>query len=459
MNTHEQIKALLSHQRAYFLKGNTRSVQGRHDRLEKLRLFIKKNERAIMDALKKDLNKSEFEAYSTEIGILLEEISFSQKNLKKWAAPKKVKTAMTHIGTTGKIVPEPFGTALIIAPWNYPFQLALSPLIGAIAAGNTAVLKPSEFAPNVSKLLKELVEETFPSELAAVIEGGIETNQVLLAQKFDVIFFTGSVPVGKIVMEAASKHLTPVTLELGGKSPCIVHKDADLKLSAKRIAFGKFTNAGQTCIAPDYLLVHSAVKKEFLSLLQAEITEMFSENPLLNENYSRMISEKHFDRLTEFFSDGKAIFGGKADRSSLKIAPTILDEVNVDAAVMQEEIFGPVFPVMEYTDLDQAITFIQDRPKPLALYLFTSSKQTEQQIIGQVSFGGGCINDTLMHIATPHLPFGGVGERGMGNYHGKYSFEAFTHYKSVLHQTTKFDFSFRYPHAKNGLKLIRKLLK
>jgi aldehyde dehydrogenase (NAD+) len=311
----------------------------------------------------------------------------------------------------------------------------------------------------VSKLLKELVEETFPSELAAVIEGGIETNQVLLAQKFDVIFFTGSVPVGKIVMEAASKHLTPVTLELGGKSPCIVHKDADLQLSAKRIAFGKFTNAGQTCIAPDYLLVHRAVKKEFLSLLQAEITEMFSENPLLNENYSRMISEKHFDRLTEFFSDGKAIFGGKADRESLKIAPTILDEVNVDAAVMQEEIFGPVFPVMEYTDLDQAITFIQDRPKPLALYLFTSSKQTEQQIIGQVSFGGGCINDTLMHIATPHLPFGGVGESGMGNYHGKYSFEAFTHYKSVLHQTTKFDFSFRYPHAKNGLKLIKKLLK
>ncbi|USK34110.1 aldehyde dehydrogenase [Bacillus sp. F19] len=459
MNTQEQIQALLSNQRAYFLKGNTRSVQGRCNQLEKLRLTIKKNERAIMDALKKDINKSEFEAYSTEIGILLEEISFSQKNLKKWAAPKKVKTAMTHIGTTGKIVPEPFGTALIIAPWNYPFQLALSPLIGAIAAGNTAVLKPSEFAPNVSKLLKDLVEETFPSELVAVIEGGIETNQVLLAKKFDVIFFTGSVPVGKIVMEAASKHLTPVTLELGGKSPCIVHKDADLKLSAKRIAFGKFTNAGQTCIAPDYLLVHSEIKKEFLSLLQAEVTEMFSEDPLLNENYSRMISEKHFDRLTEFFSDGKAIFGGKADRDSLKIAPTILDEVNADAAVMQEEIFGPIFPVMEYTDLDQTITFIQDRPKPLALYLFTSSKQTEQQIIGQVSFGGGCINDTLMHIATPHLPFGGVGESGMGNYHGKYSFEAFSHYKSVLHQTTKFDFSFRYPHAKNGLKLIRKLLK
>jgi aldehyde dehydrogenase (NAD+) len=459
MNTQEQIQALLSNQRAYFLKGNTRSVQGRCNQLEKLRLTIKKNERVIMDALKKDLNKSEFEAYATEIGILLEEISFSQKNLKKWAAPKKVKTAMTHIGTTGKIVPEPFGTALIIAPWNYPFQLALSPLIGAIAAGNTAVLKPSELAPNVSELLKDLVEETFPSELVAVIEGGIETNQVLFEKKFDVIFFTGSVQVGKIVMEAASKHLTPVILELGGKSPCIVHKDADLKLSAKRIAFGKFTNAGQTCIAPDYLLVHSEIKKEFISLLQAEVTEMFSEDPLLNENYSRMISEKHFDRLMGFFSDGKAIFGGKADRDSLKIAPTIIDEVNADAAVMQEEIFGPIFPVMEYTDLDQAITFIQDRPKPLALYLFTSSKQTEKQIIGQVSFGGGCINDTLMHIATPHLPFGGVGESGMGNYHGKYSFEAFSHYKSVLHQTTKFDFSFRYPHAKNGLKLIRKLLK
>jgi aldehyde dehydrogenase (NAD+) len=312
MNTQEQIQALLSNQRAYFLKGNTRSVQGRCNQLEKLRLTIKKNERAIMDALKKDLNKSEFEAYATEIGILLEEISFSQKNLKKWAAPKKVKTAMTHIGTTGKIVPEPFGTALIIAPWNYPFQLALSPLIGAIAAGNTAVLKPSELAPNVSELLKDLVEETFPSELVAVIEGGIETNQVLLEKKFDVIFFTGSVQVGKIVMEAASKHLTPVILELGGKSPCIVHKDADLKLSAKRIAFGKFTNAGQTCIAPDYLLVHSEIKKEFISLLQAEVTEMFSEDPLINENYSRMISEKHFDRLMGFFSDGKAYFGWKS---------------------------------------------------------------------------------------------------------------------------------------------------
>ncbi|MCM3598803.1 aldehyde dehydrogenase [Metabacillus idriensis] len=459
MTAQEQIQALLFNQRAYFLSGNTRSVQGRYDQLGKLSLAIKKKERAIMDALNKDLNKSEFEAYSTEIGILLEEISFSQKNLKKWAAPKKVKTAMTHIGTTGKIVPEPFGTALIIAPWNYPFQLAISPLVGAIAAGNTAVLKPSEFAPNVSSLLKDLVEEIFPSELVAVVEGGIETNQLLLDQKFDTIFFTGSVPVGKIVMEAASKHLTPVTLELGGKSPCIVHKDADLKLSAKRIAFGKFTNAGQTCIAPDYLLVHSDVKKEFLSLLQAEITEMFSENPLLNENYSRMISEKHFERLTEFFSDGKAILGGTADRNSLKIAPTILDEVKADAAVMQEEIFGPILPVMEYADLDEAITFIQARPKPLALYLFTASKQTEQQIIGQVSFGGGCINDTLMHIATPHLPFGGVGESGMGNYHGKYSFEAFSHYKSVLHQTTKFDFSFRYPNAKNGLKLIRRLLK
>lgn len=459
MTLEQSIQSIISNQRDYFYKGNTRNVQERYDQLQKLYLTIKKNERAVMDALKKDLNKSEFEAYSTEIGILLEEIQFSKKNLKKWAAPKKVKTALTHIGTAGKIVPEPFGTALIIAPWNYPFQLALSPLVGAIAAGNTAVLKPSEFAPNVSKLLKKLVEETFPPELVTVVEGGIETNQMLLTQKFDTIFFTGSVPVGKLVMKAASEHLTPVTLELGGKSPCIVHKDADLKLSAKRIAFGKFTNAGQTCIAPDYLLIHKDIKAEFLEMLKHEITEMFGSNPLQNENYSRMISEKHFARLNQFFQDGEAILGGASDPETLKIAPTILDRVDANTNVMQEEIFGPILPVMDYSNLDEVISFIQDRPKPLALYLFTSSKQTEQQIIQHVSFGGGCINDTLMHIATPHLPFGGVGESGMGNYHGKYSFEAFSHYKSVLHQTTKFDFSFRYPHAKNGLKLIKKLLK
>nr|WP_191567150.1 aldehyde dehydrogenase [Metabacillus idriensis] len=459
MTLEQSIQLIISKQKEYFYKGNTRNVQGRYDQLEKLYLTIKKNERAIMDALKTDLNKSEFEAYSTEIGILLEEIQFSKKNLKKWAAPKKVKTALTHIGTTGKIVPEPFGTALIIAPWNYPFQLALSPLAGAIAAGNTAVLKPSEFAPNVSNLLKDLVEEIYPPELVTVIEGGIETNQMLLAQKFDTIFFTGSVPVGKIVMKAASEHLTPVTLELGGKSPCIVHKDADLELSAKRIAFGKFTNAGQTCIAPDYLLIDKEIKAEFLIMLKREINEMFGTNPLQNENFSRMISKKHFDRLIQFLSDGKVIIGGAADPETLKIAPTILDGVNADANVMQEEIFGPILPVMDYSNLDEVISFIQDRPKPLALYLFTSSKQTEQQVIQHVSFGGGCINDTLMHIATPHLPFGGVGESGMGNYHGKYSFDAFSHYKSVLHQTTKFDFSFRYPHAKNGLKWIRRLLK
>ncbi|WP_374702846.1 aldehyde dehydrogenase [Bacillus sp. UMB0893] len=459
MTLEQSIQLIISKQKEYFYKGNTRNVQGRYDQLEKLYLTIKKNERAIMDALKTDLNKSEFEAYSTEIGILLEEIQFSKKNLKKWAAPKKVKTALTHIGTTGKIVPEPFGTALIIAPWNYPFQLALSPLAGAIAAGNTAVLKPSEFAPNVSNLLKDLVEEIYPPELVTVIEGGIETNQMLLAQKFDTIFFTGSVPVGKIVMKAASEHLTPVTLELGGKSPCIVHKDANLELSAKRIAFGKFTNAGQTCIAPDYLLIDKEIKAEFLIMLKREINEMFGTNPLQNENFSRMISKKHFDRLIQFLSDGKVIIGGAADPETLKIAPTILDGVNADANVMQEEIFGPILPVMDYSNLDEVISFIQDRPKPLALYLFTSSKQTEQQVIQHVSFGGGCINDTLMHIATPHLPFGGVGESGMGNYHGKYSFDAFSHYKSVLHQTTKFDFSFRYPHAKNGLKWIRRLLK
>ncbi|MEK3806457.1 aldehyde dehydrogenase [Bacillus sp. FSL H8-0547] len=455
----EQIQSILAAQREYFLKGHTRKLEDRKKNLDRLRKSIKRNEQAIIDALNKDLNKSEFEAYTTEIGILLEEISFAGKHLKKWAAPEKVKTAVTHIGTTGRIIPEPYGTALIIAPWNYPFQLALSPLVGAISAGNTAVLKPSEFAPAVSALLKKIIEETFPKEYIAVIEGGIETNQQLLAEKFDTIFFTGSVPVGKIVMEAASKHLTPVTLELGGKSPCIVHKDADLKLSARRIAFGKFTNAGQTCIAPDYLMVHEDIKEEFMTLLKSEIEQMFGKDPLQNEKYSRMISEKHFDRLTEFFKDGTILHGGESDKSTLTIAPTIIGDVAADSPVMQEEIFGPIFPVLQYRELEEAISFIQARPKPLALYLFTSSKQTEEQVVTRVSFGGGCINDTLMHIATPHLPFGGVGESGMGNYHGKFSFDAFSHYKSVLNQTTRFDLSFRYPNAKNGLKIVKRLLK
>lgn len=459
MNESALIKDLLANQRKYFSTGQTKPVHFRERQLLNLKQIIKKRETEIMAALSKDLNKSEHEAFSTEIGILLEEINFTLKHIKKWARPESVKTAITHFGTKGKIVPEPFGTVLIIAPWNYPFQLALSPLVGAIAAGNTAVIKPSEYAPAISALIRELIEEAFPPEYVAVIEGDVKTNQELLKEKFDYIFFTGSVPVGKIVMEAASKHLTPVTLELGGKSPCIVHNDANLRLAARRIAFGKFTNAGQTCIAPDYLLVQKSCKEEFLGLLKEAIRDLFGEHPIQNDNYSRIVTERHFDRLSGFLKEGRMIMGGREEKSVLKMEPTLLEPFDWEQNVMQEEIFGPILPVLEYDDLNEVIEKVNARPKPLALYLFTESQDTEDKIVGNISYGGGCINDTLMHIATPYLPFGGVGESGMGSYHGKYSFQTFSHYKGVLKQTTKFDLSFRYPTSKNGLKIMRKLLK
>lgn len=459
MKKEELIARKVDLQRTYFQSGKTKSFEERLIMLRTFRNAVKANEQEIMAALKEDLSKSELEAYSTEIGILLEEINFTMKHLRKWMKPERVKTALTHFGSRGRIVPEPYGSTLIIAPWNYPFQLALSPLVGAIAAGNTAIIKPSEFAPAVSRLLSKMISQTFPEGLVTVIEGDVETNKLLLAEKFDYIFFTGSVPVGKIVMEAASKHLTPVTLELGGKSPCIVNEDANLKLAARRIVFGKFTNAGQTCIAPDYLYVHHSVKDELIRLMKEEIRSMFGERPIHNEEYSKIISQRHFERLAGFLGEGLPLTGGKADPKILKIEPTLLGQTGWNSQVMKEEIFGPIFPVLEYQTLEEAITQINSRPKPLALYLFTESKKAEAQVIEQIPFGGGCINDALMHIATPYLPFGGVGESGMGSYHGAYSFKTFSHYKSVLKQTTAFDFSFRYPNNKNALKIVRKLLK
>ncbi|MTH54658.1 aldehyde dehydrogenase family protein [Bacillus mangrovi] len=454
-----EITDLLSRQKAYFADQKTKDLSFRIEQLVKLKAAIKKHEGKITEALALDLHKSELEAYSTEIGILYEEINFTLKRLKGWAKPERVRTALTHTGSKGFVIKEPFGSVLIIAPWNYPFQLALSPLVGAIAAGNTAVIKPSELTPNVSALIKDLLGEIYTDSFIATVEGGVPTSEALLEQPFDYIFFTGSVPVGKIVMEAASKHLTPVTLELGGKSPVIVHKDANITLAAKRIVFGKFTNAGQTCIAPDYLLVHKEVKQELQEAMQEAVLEFYGENPLESTRYSKIVSKRHYDRLTGYLSDGKILFGGNRSDEDHRIEPTFLDSPDPASPVMNEEIFGPIFPVLEFTELEEAITFINGRPKPLALYLFTESREIEKEVLGRVSFGGGCVNDTLMHIATPYLPFGGVGESGMGNYHGKYSFDTFSHSKSVLKQTSRFDFSFRYPSAKNGLKLIRKLLK
>ncbi|WP_426454839.1 aldehyde dehydrogenase [Paenibacillus sp. S-38] len=455
----ERIRSVIIQQKDHFNRGLTRSLAVRQAHLDALRGAVKRYEADIIAALRADLGKSELEAYSTEIGFLLEEIRFVSKRMKGWAKPRKVKTALTHVGSRGVIVPEPYGTALIIAPWNYPFQLALSPLVGAIAAGNTAVLKPSELTPAVSSLLARLVADTFAPEVVAVIEGGVEETTELLRQPFDYIFFTGSVPVGRIVMEAAAKRLIPVTLELGGKSPCIVHRDAKLELAAKRVAFGKFANSGQTCIAPDYLLVHEEVKDEFLRHLRGAVEEFYGREPLRSPDYGRIVSRRHYDRLVRFLGDGRAVFGGQSDDEALRIAPTVLDGVSPEAPVMQEEIFGPILPVLTYREIGETIAAVNARPKPLALYLFTEDAGVQREVVEKVPFGGGCINDTLMHIATPHLPFGGVGESGMGSYHGESSFKAFSHFKSVLKQTTLFDIAFRYPSAKSGLKLMRRFMK
>ncbi|UNK17691.1 aldehyde dehydrogenase [Paenibacillus sp. N3/727] len=458
MIVNDSIEELVLDQRRYFKSGASRDVSFRIEQLNKLRSALISKEEEVLSALRKDLNKSEQEAFTTEIGIVYKELSYVIKNIRKWAKPRRVKTALTHVGSRGKIHPEPYGTVLIISPWNYPWQLAIAPLIGALAAGNTAIIKPSELTPTVSGVISSLIKETFPEQYVAVVEGGPDTSTRLLEQPMDYIFFTGSIPVGKIVMQAAAKNLIPVTLELGGKSPCIVHEDAPLELTAKRIIFGKFTNAGQTCIAPDYLLVHHSVKEQLLGHMREAITDFYGDSPLSNSDYGQIVSEKHFQRLSDFLNNGSIRHGGKSDAGKLLIEPTLLDDITWNMPVMQEEIFGPIFPILTYDHLDEVIAAVNARPKPLALYLFSKDSGVQNKILSNISFGGGCVNDTLMHLATPHLPFGGVGESGMGAYHGEHSFQTFSHMKSVLRQTNMFDFSFRYP-GKNGLNLLRKLMK
>lgn len=446
-------------QRAFFRTNQTKEIEYRIKALADLKSAIQQNEKPLIDALKADLNKSEFDAYSTEVGFVLKEISFIMSNVQSWAKPEKVKTPLTHFGSTSYIYSEPYGVALIIAPWNYPFQLSISPLIGAIAAGNCAIIKPSEFTPKTSEVVAKIIKDTFPEEYVTVALGGIETSQALLKEKSDYIFFTGSVPVGKIIMEAASKNLTPITLELGGKSPCIIHEDANLKLAAKRVAWGKFTNAGQTCIAPDYLYLHRNSREKFLSYIKESIKELYGENSLKNENYTRIVSESHFKRLASFLSNGDILLGGNSDIDRLLIEPTLLTNISWEDPVMQDEIFGPILPILEYSHLSEVTRGIHNHPNPLALYIFSESEKVQQEVLNSVSFGGGCINDTIYHIANPYLPFGGVGPSGTGAYHGKGSFDTFSHKKSVLKQTTAFDIPLRYPTMKDGLKRIKLFLK
>lgn len=456
----QQIESVIAKQRQFFKTGETLHRSFREHQLQILKDCILTHEEEILQALHQDLNKSAMEAYATEIGLVLDEIRYMQKNLGTLMSAKNVATPTTHFPAKSFIHYEPYGMVLNIAPWNYPFQLAIAPIVGAMAAGNTVIIKPSEYAIHTSNLLAKLISQYFDESYIAVIEGDVTINQALLEHKFDYIFFTGSVPVGKIIMQAASQYLTPVTLELGGKSPCIVDETADLALAAKRIIWGKTLNCGQTCIAPDYLLVHEQVKDNLLAEMQNAIQEMFGENPMQSTDYPKMISERHYQRVKAFLQDGQAVIGGQYNDETWQINPTVLDGVDWDSPVMQEEIFGAILPMLTFNHIQQVIEQINQRPKPLALYLFTNDHDTEEEVLSRISFGGGCVNDTLMHIANHHLPFGGVGESGIGAYHGEHSFYTFSHAKSIVKRGTWLDVPVRYPpYTKQKFALIRKLVK
>lgn len=426
-------------------------------RLERLKAFeaaVRKWEKPLCEALWTDLHKSYEEAYLTEVSLLLGEIRSHIHNLRKWSRPKRVSTPLKMFPSRSRIVSEPLGTALIIAPWNYPVQLLLTPLVGAISSGCTAVLKPSPYVPNVSKVTRQLIEDTFNDEYIAVVQGNRDVNAALLEERWDLIFFTGSPALGKIVMGAAARNLTPVVLELGGKSPCIVDKDADIKTAARRIAWGKSLNAGQTCIAPDYLMLHEDIKDVFLKELELNFKELLGDNPQETKHFVRIVNDKAFDRLEGYLKDGKVVSGGRTDKSDRYFEPTVLDDVPQDATVMNEEIFGPIFPVRTFKEIDEVISYVVSREKPLALYYFGGQGD---KVLRHTSSGGACINDTIMHIANENVPFGGVGNSGLGSYHKKRSFDAFTHYRAVITTPTFLDLPFRYMPYR-FFNLVKKLL-
>ena len=450
------IAGTLDRQRQFFATGRTHDVTWRIEQLTKLREAIRQHQGAIVAAVQRDLGRPEYEAYFELASI--GEIDTALKNLKTWAKPKRVKLSIDQWPGSAWIQPQPLGVALIIGPWNYPVSLAISPLVGAIAAGNCAIVKPSEVAPASSAALAALIRDTFDPEFVAVFEGDAATSQALLAHKFDHIFFTGGTRIGRVVMEAAAKHLTPVTLELGGKSPCFVTADANLPIAAKRIAWGKFLNAGQTCIAPDYLLVDRAIAPALLDGLKGTIAAFYGSDPARSPDYGRIINDRQFDRLAALLDSGNAWVGGQHNRADRYIAPTILTDVDWDSPVMAEEIFGPILPVLVYDDLDRAIAQVNARPKPLALYVFAENSQTQRQVLDRTSSGGACINETIMQVGCPSLPFGGVGDSGIGSYHGKASFDTFSHQRSVLKKATWLDLDWRYAPYANKVKTIKKLL-
>ncbi|WP_151733575.1 aldehyde dehydrogenase ['Paenibacillus yunnanensis' Narsing Rao et al. 2020] len=459
--TPQAVEELLAEHGQWFHTGATREAEFRIRQLGKLKEAIRKYEPRIISALQQDLRKSEFEAYATEIGFTLDSIGYMMKHLKRWMKPVKVKSPLHLLPARSWIYSEPYGTVLIIGPFNYPFQLLIEPLIGAMAAGNCAVLKPSESTPAVSAVVEEMITETFDSRYISVVQGEKETTGALIHARFDYIFFTGSVPVGKIVMEAAAKNLTPITLELGGKSPVIVDASANLEIAAKRIVWGKLINTGQTCIAPDYLLVHQSVAERLIALIKESITAFYGQNIQGGPDYGRIVNGRQLQRIAGMIEQDKhkVIYGGTVDAADLYIEPTLLYPAEWSDAAMQDEIFGPVLPIMEYGELGEAIAAVNSRPKPLALYLFTEDRQVRREVLSRISFGGGCVNDTISHVASPHLPFGGVGHSGIGGYHGKHSFEVFSHRKSIVDRGTSPDLGVVYPPYGSKIKLARKLLK
>ncbi len=458
MNKYENI---LENQRKYLSDIGTIDVNQRIDNLRKLKKVIKKYEDEIIDALNKDLGKHIFESYSNEVGFVYGSIDFAIKNLKSWTKVIKVKNDAAQIPGKSYIYRSPYGQVLIIGPYNYPFQLTIEPLIGAIAGGNTVIIKPSEYATATEAIIEKIIKETYEEKYIGVVTGDYKVNSKLLDLQFDYIFFTGSVNVGKIVMEKASKHLTPVTLELGGKSPVIVDNTAHLKISAKRILWGKLTNAGQTCVAPDYILAHEHIYDDFIYELKNTIKDFYGEDIKNNKEFGRIINSKHMNRLNNILEKDKdkIIVGGEVDFEQRYISPTIMKDVTLDDAVMEDEIFGPILPVIKYNEMEDLKYYISKHKNPLALYVFSEDEEFCEDVITRFSFGGGCVNDTISHVASAHLPFGGVGTSGMGNYHGKASFDTFTHAKSIVKKSTKIDLKLVFPPYKEKVNLIKKIMK
>ena len=453
------IPELLQSQKNYFKTGETKDVNFRKEVLKRLKTELLNREDQIIDALAKDFRKSAFETVLTEITVVNSDLDLIIKNLKKWSKPKRVLPALMNFPSTDKLYLEPYGQTLIIAPWNYPYQLAIAPLVAAIAAGNTAILKPSELTPNTSALLKIIINTVFKKEHVSVVEGDADVATKLLAQRWDYIFFTGSVNVGKIVAKAAAKYLTPVTLELGGKNPCIIDETANIKLTAKRIVWGKFLNAGQTCIAPDYILIHNTIKEAFYKAMQFEIEKAYTKNPQLSEDFCRIVNAKNFKRLANMLDNEHCIIGGETNAETNYIAPTLIDEPDLDSDVMNDEIFGPILPIISYKDDAQIESVISKYEKPLSLYVFSTNSAKAKKIIENFSFGGGCINDTIIHFANHRLPFGGVGNSGIGAYHGKLSFNTFSHKKAVVNKGNWLDLPIRYAPYTGKLEKVRKILK